>query len=123
MESLRPHVVHLSGHGSRSALLLEDKLGFEREVELDEFMGILGKRPDATRLVVPATCSPRPSPVLPPPSLRSLGWLWSAAPKSCILCPSNLADRAAQWENEVAMGCASHAGEWKSVRWLDEPSR
>ncbi|HEX9731800.1 MAG TPA: CHAT domain-containing protein, partial [Thermoanaerobaculia bacterium] len=56
IESLRPHVVHLSGHGRRGALLLEDELGFERELTIGEFRTFLGKLPDATRLVVLAQC-------------------------------------------------------------------
>ncbi len=53
---LRPHVLHLSGHGRRGELLLEDELGFERPVNLADFGKFLLDLPDSTRLVILSQC-------------------------------------------------------------------
>ncbi len=54
--SLRPHVLHLSGHGIGGGLLLENELGFERAMNLKAFEKFLAKLPDATRLVILSQC-------------------------------------------------------------------
>jgi tetratricopeptide (TPR) repeat protein len=54
--TLKPHILHLSGHGSRDALQLEDELGGQKLLDPKGFEELLGKLPDPTRLVILSQC-------------------------------------------------------------------